>query len=68
MKITYIPYYGKATLRWSIAPEKINTMLHLIKDDLGLRMAGVYKIPCECMAVYIGQMGQTITECFEEHE
>jgi hypothetical protein len=34
-------------------PRKISSFFHPVKDDLGLRTAGVYSIPCECGQVYI---------------
>jgi hypothetical protein len=30
-------------------------LLRTAKDDLGLKIPGVYRIPCECGKVYIGQ-------------
>ena len=41
-------------------PAKISQLLRPVKDDLGLRMPGIYKIPCECGKVYIGQTGCTV--------
>jgi len=39
---------------------KIYSYLPPVKDALGLRMPGVYSIPCECGKVYIGQSGRSI--------
>jgi hypothetical protein len=32
----------------SIPPKKVCDWLRLVKDDLGLKIPGVYCIPCEC--------------------
>jgi hypothetical protein len=46
-----------------ISPQTCNMeRLDQRKDDLGLRMPGVYSIPCECTKVYIGQSGQSKLE------
>jgi len=34
----------------------------------GLRTPGIYKIPCECGKVYIGQSGRSIQLRIKEHE
>jgi len=34
---------------------------------LGLRTPGIYRIPCECGKVYIGQIGRSIQLRIEEH-
>jgi hypothetical protein len=39
----------------ALPPRKIYNYLPTVKDALGLRMAGVYSIPCECGKLYIGQ-------------
>jgi hypothetical protein len=38
------------------------------KDTTGLRTPGIYKIPCECGKVYIGQSGCSIQLRIKEHE
>jgi hypothetical protein len=38
------------------------------KDAPGLRTPGIYKIPCECGKVYIGQSGRSIQLRIKEHE
>ena len=38
------------------------------KDAPGLRTLGIYKIPCECSKVYIGQSGRSIQLRIREHE
>jgi hypothetical protein len=42
-------------------------MLMPVKDDLGLKVPGVYRIPCECDKVYIGQTGRSIEARCKEH-
>jgi hypothetical protein len=39
---------------------KLSGLLLPIKDHLGLRTPGVYKILCECGRVYIGQTGRSV--------
>ncbi|KAJ4427829.1 hypothetical protein ANN_25608 [Periplaneta americana] len=43
-------------------------LLRPVKDNLGLRTPGVYKIPCECGKCYIGQTGRTIMERCKKHQ
>jgi hypothetical protein len=39
-------------------------MLRSVKDDLCLKVLGMYRIPCECGKVYVGQTGRsTETRC-----
>ena len=35
---------------------------------LGLKTPGIYRIPCECGKVYIGQRGRSIHLCLKEHD
>jgi hypothetical protein len=42
-------------------------LLRTVKDDLGLKIPGVYGIPCECGKVYIGQTGSSIEARCKEH-
>jgi hypothetical protein len=39
---------------------KLSSLLHPVKDHLGLRTPGVYRIPYECGRVYIGQTGRSV--------
>jgi hypothetical protein len=39
---------------------KLSSLLRPVKDHLGLRTPGVYRIPCECGRVYIGQTGRSV--------
>jgi hypothetical protein len=41
-------------------PRKISSYLTPVKDALGLKTPGIYKIPCECGKVHIGQSGRSI--------
>ncbi|KAJ4430702.1 hypothetical protein ANN_19293 [Periplaneta americana] len=49
-------------------PPKIRNKVRSVKDDLGLRVPGIYRIPCECDAAYIGQTGRTIAMRLSEHQ
>lgn len=42
-------------------------MLPSVKDDLDLKVAGIYKISCECGMFCIGQMGRTVLDWCKEH-
>jgi hypothetical protein len=42
-------------------------MLRMVKDDLGLKVPGMYQIPCECRKVYVGQKGRSIKARCKEH-
>jgi hypothetical protein len=42
----------------AIPPRKISSDIPPTKDPTGLRTPGIYKIPCECGKVYIGQSGR----------
>jgi hypothetical protein len=39
---------------------KLSSLLRPVKDHLGLRTPRVYRIPCECGRVYIGQTGRSV--------
>jgi hypothetical protein len=43
-------------------------MLRPIKDKLGLKIADIYCVPCECCKVYVGQTGRSIETRYKEHE
>ena len=38
-----------------------------VKDPAGLKAPGVYRIPCECGEVYIGETSRTIETGVKEH-
>jgi hypothetical protein len=42
-------------------------MLRTVKDDLGLKVPGVYSVLCECREVYVGQTGRSIDVKCKEH-
>jgi len=44
----------------AIPPRKISSYMPPTKDAPGLRTPGIYRIPCECGKVYIGQSGRPI--------
>jgi hypothetical protein len=46
---------------------KLSSFLWPIKDDLTLKIPGVYSIPCECGKVYTGQTGYSIEMRVKEH-
>ncbi|KAJ4446135.1 hypothetical protein ANN_12827 [Periplaneta americana] len=78
--MTYIPFYGPISGKISRMlrkhgiktihklPTKIQNLLRPVKEDLGFRTPGVYRIPCECGKCYIGQTGRTVMERCKEHQ
>lgn len=46
---------------------KLGTWFHRVKDNLELRPPGIYKNPCGCGRVYIGERGRTAIEQIMEH-
>ena len=46
---------------------KIASYLPPFNKALGLRTPGIYRIPCECGTVYIGQSGRTVQHRIKEH-
>jgi len=44
----------------SLLPREVAICLCPVKDDLGLKAAGIYSIPCKYGKVYIGQTGCSI--------
>jgi hypothetical protein len=47
---------------------KLSSLLHLVKDHLGLRTPGLYRIPCECGRIYIGQTGRSMDIRLKDHQ
>jgi hypothetical protein len=47
---------------------KLSGLLSPVKDHFGLRTPGVYRIPCECDRVYIGQAGRSMDIRLKEHQ
>ena len=74
---TFLPYVqsmsghlnrmlGKHNIRGiNLPPKKILNCLQPVKDQVGLK--GVYRIPCQCGKVYLGQSGRTVEKRVEEH-
>jgi hypothetical protein len=52
----------------ALPPRKISSYLPPVKDELGLKTPGIYRIPCECGKVYIGQSGRTVQLRVKEHD
>jgi hypothetical protein len=50
-----------------ISKKKNRQLLRTVKDDLGLKIPGVYHIPCECGKVHIGQTGRSTEARCKEH-
>jgi hypothetical protein len=51
-----------------LPPKIVSSFLRPVKDNLGLRTPGVYRIPCECGKVYIGQSGRSVDASLKEHQ
>jgi UV DNA damage repair endonuclease len=47
---------------------KLSSLLRPVKDHLGLRTYGVYRIPRQCGSVYIGQTGRSVDIRLKEHQ
>jgi hypothetical protein len=47
---------------------KLSSLPRPVKDHLGLRTPGVYRIPCECGRVYTGQTGRSVDIRLKEHQ
>jgi hypothetical protein len=47
--------------------KKNSNLLKPVKDNLGLKVTGVYSVPCECGMVYVGQIDRTIKARCREH-
>jgi hypothetical protein len=61
-------FLAKYNIKTIHVPRKNNIhMLRPVKGDLGLKVPGVYRIPCECGEVYIGQTGRSIEARCKEH-
>jgi hypothetical protein len=46
---------------------KLSSLLHPVKNHPRLRAPGIYRIPCECIWVYIGQTGTSTDIMLKEH-
>jgi hypothetical protein len=47
---------------------KLSSLLRPVKDHLELRTPGVYRLPCECGRVKIGQTGRYVDIRLKEHQ
>jgi hypothetical protein len=77
--VVFLPFVGTAfdhlskvlskhnIKRVGLLPRKFSSFLQSIKDDLALKMPGVYSIPCKCRKVYTGQTGCLIETRVQEH-
>jgi hypothetical protein len=52
----------------ALPPKKTASYLPPVKEALGLRIPGVYSVPCECGRVYVGQSSLTIQHRIKEHD
>ncbi|XP_046382358.1 uncharacterized protein LOC124153306 [Ischnura elegans] len=48
-------------------PSKIRDILVEAKDPRGLKISGVYRVPCGCGKVYVGETARTIETRLKEH-
>jgi hypothetical protein len=51
----------------ALTPRKVFTYLPPVKDAMGLRTPGIYRIPCECGRVYIIQSGRSFQIQIKNH-
>jgi hypothetical protein len=51
-----------------LPPKKVSSFIRPVKDNLGLRTPGVYRNPCECGKVYVGQTGRSVDTRLKEHQ
>jgi hypothetical protein len=76
--VARLPYQGATSQKVSrlLAKYNIQTvhisaknsqLLRPVKDKLGLKAAGIYRIPCECGKVYVGETGRSIEAWLKEH-
>lgn len=75
----YLPYLpgttdkiGRILKAHNIKPvfkpgRKVRELLRPLKDKLPLSTPGVYKIPCSCGAVYVGETKRTVSTRMKEH-
>jgi transposase len=77
--VVFLPYVGPIYNRISrvlfrhkvksvgLSPKKVSSFLRPVKENLGLRTPGVYRIPCECGKVFIRQTGRSVDAILKEH-
>jgi hypothetical protein len=74
--VAFLPFVGTVFNRISRVMARHNiksvglphSLLHPVKDHLGLRTPRVYRIPCECGRVYNGQTGSSVDIRLKEHQ
>jgi hypothetical protein len=78
--VSFLPHIGTIFSRISrvlsrhniksvcLPPKKISGFLRPVKDNLGLRTLGVYRISCVSGKVYIGQTGRSLDTSLKEHQ
>jgi hypothetical protein len=78
--VAFLPYVGtifdqiSRVLSWNniksvgLPPKKVSSFIRPVKDNLGLRTLGAYRIPCECGKVYIGQIGRYMHTRLKENQ
>lgn len=47
---------------------RIGQFIHIVKDLLCLDVLGIYRIPCMCASLYIGQTGRSVSVHKKEHQ
>jgi hypothetical protein len=59
---------GKYNIKMVHIPVRENfSFMRSVKDKLGLKVAGIYCVPCECDKVHIEQTGRTIEARCKEY-
>jgi predicted GIY-YIG superfamily endonuclease len=51
-----------------LPPSKITSYLPPAKDELGLKTPGIYRIPCKCGNLYIGETDRSVQLRVKEHD
>jgi hypothetical protein len=51
----------------SLQPKEISSFLQSVKDNLELKILGVYNIPCKCVQVYIDKADSLIDIRVKKH-
>jgi hypothetical protein len=52
----------------ALPPRKMSSFLPPVKDKIGLKTPGIYRILCEYGKVYIGQSGRSVYLRFKQHD
>lgn len=59
--------FGVGTI-FSASSLKIQQMLQSVKNDFGLRVPRIYRLPYGCGVCYIGQISRPILDLWKEHQ